>query len=876
MLRSYARSLSFLTALSVVLPACSGGDDAPGTEETTTPDAGDTDSQTSAEAQSPEAEAAASDAQGVGTLSGTAQLFGLSKHAGIKVAVEGTTLEATTDDTGKFVLPAVPAGSHKLVASFAPYATERREGVVVEAEGNVKLDTITLHLAALMRAGNDSVPLAFTGVADHALYFADFSPYLGTGTLWSARPADLVQTKAGDSVAPPGVVVSPDGSRVAVLSNFAVGSGIGDLSLVDLATATVHPLEKGVAIGAVGFTQDGNWLVYAAKFDMMTGIGDLRLFDCAKSEDHLLGSSVPFNSVQVSKDGKQLVYGSGFSITEYTADLYMFELGSGQPELVDEDVYLPMRWTAEDWSVMMYLKGPINGQSGTLRLWESSTGAAKTLGSEVPAESVTLAPDWKSALFLTSYDATAMTGALNVWKSGVATPEPLDDQVSVYVNLTPDLKRVLYNVAPDPVTYQGTLTAFDFVAQKYVTLATQAGPFKWSTSAPKLAYFDSWDQATSTGELFVYDFETEADLPVAVNASNNAFDLDPQGRYVLFQKNPDAGTYQGDLWIHELATSQSTELAVHALPSVRISADGSMFAFFSEPDADFRTALGNVWRLSDHKKAALGRISFLQEQLLFREDAGLVAFFKNPSPDATKGDLWVWDPAKDQWTGQDLGMQLGTAAYTWGVKFRSDALTFVHDMNDLGDVGSFSHWSATTRKVTPLASQVMLGTLQGSEDGSRMLYMASGASFPRGDLYLIDMAKLATTQLGTSVHQQSLWVDPSWKRSFFIADGSGDLGNLTIADLTTGAHEQVGTDVPFFGVRASTSGNKVAYVAGWDTVQAVGRLFVDDMTDQAPAIPVDEPSPLTFLISDKHLMYVVKGASAPADARNGIYLAPLP
>lgn len=50
---------------------------------------------------------------------------------------------------------------------------------------------------------------------------------------------------------------------------------------------------------------------------------------------------------------------------------------------------------------------------------------------------------------------------------------------------------------------------------------------------------------------------------------------------------------------------------------------------------------------------------------------------------------------------------------------------------------------------------------------------------------------------------------------------------------------------------------------------------MDDLTDQAPALPIDEPSPLTLMLSDEHLMYVVKGASAPADSRNGLYLAPL-
>jgi len=872
MLRFIVRHLPTLAALSLCLPACSD-DASSGVDPSPLPDSGTPDSESPVDAATTDAQG--SDTQGTGTVNGSALLFGLSDHAGIQVVLEGTQLEAVTDASGKFVLASVPAGTHTLIASFAGYAPERREAVVVTADGKIELEPLTLHVGKLLRAGDDSVPLGFMGAADHALYFADFSPYLGTGTLWTARPSDLLQTRGGDSVAPPGVVPSPDGKRLAVLSNLELGTGFGDLSVVDVDTGVVHPLEKNVAVGTLGYTIDGAWLLYETNLDPMTQVGDLRLYDCGKAQDRLVASGVPFQSLQVSKDNKKLVYASEFSLTESLGDMYVLDLAGGKPALIDENVFVPLRWAPEDWSKILYLKGPMTGQSATLRMWDAAQGSAVTLGVAVPSDSVFPASDFGHVVFLSDYDEAAQRGALRVWKAAGGATDQIAAVVAWGINTTADGNRLLFTVDPDPVTQQGTLTAWDFPSGSSVPLGASGGAWKMAEKAPRLAHFETFDLTTSIGSLSVYDFATSQELPVANDASSNTLELDPLGRYVVFQRNPEAGTYMGDLWVHDFETDQSQLLAEHALPPVRFSADGSMLAFFTEPDTEFRTAQGFVWRRADHKLATLGRVSFLMDQLAFRDDGGLLTFYRNPSADGMRGDLWAWDPSKDAWTAPDPGMLLGTGAYTWGTRFRKDGLTFLHDLSELGDVADLAHWSVTTRKTTELGADLFLPSAVENLAGDKTLY-AMGSAQPRGDLFLSDLTTLQTRQIGKAAHLGSLWLDPDWKRVVFLAEGSGDLGNLTVADLVAGTEQVIGKDVPFFAMRVSPKGSRVAFASAWDTKQSVGTLFVDDMTDPDPALPVDEPSPLTFMLSEQHLMYVVKASETPKNARNGIYLAPLP
>ncbi|HWA26768.1 MAG TPA: TonB-dependent receptor [Lacunisphaera sp.] len=66
---------------------------------------------------------------------------------GIVVALADTRLKAATDDTGTFVLPAVPPGSYRLVTGGAGYQMAEKNPVIVASEQSQVLDPLRLQLA---------------------------------------------------------------------------------------------------------------------------------------------------------------------------------------------------------------------------------------------------------------------------------------------------------------------------------------------------------------------------------------------------------------------------------------------------------------------------------------------------------------------------------------------------------------------------------------------------------------------------------------------------------------------------------------------------------------------------------------------------------
>lgn len=85
-----------------------------------------------------------------GTISGTV-IDRASQAAlpGVNVSLVGTTTGTTTDDAGRFTLRNVGAGTYTLELTMIGYRAERREGLVVGADGLVDLGVIALRRTAI-------------------------------------------------------------------------------------------------------------------------------------------------------------------------------------------------------------------------------------------------------------------------------------------------------------------------------------------------------------------------------------------------------------------------------------------------------------------------------------------------------------------------------------------------------------------------------------------------------------------------------------------------------------------------------------------------------------------------------------------------------
>jgi hypothetical protein len=804
-----------------------------------------------------------------GVLRGTAQLFGRKEHGGIAIQIEGTSLSTTTGADGTFELTGVPAGTVVLSAAFSPYQPERVLDVAVVADETVTLDPVILRLGKQLRAGEGSVPLGFTPSGAHALYFSDFSPFLGTGTLWAHDVGSDAEVGAGSGVSPMAVVPSPDGNRLAVLRDLAVSTGVGRLLGVDLASGQVAELSDSGSVGAFWFSHDGNHLLYLSDLDAVDQVGDLHIVSTSDWTDRLLAQDVVLSSLEFPETEAVVWFAANLSQVDYSADLYRLDLGAQEPEKVDSRVILGQRWAGGDGESILYLKAPTDYCQGTLATW--TPGAApRPLGTGVPCDAVHVRDDAKEVLFLSDYVNTVDDGTLRRWVVGPGEPSTLSEHVLAGAQRSADGSKLVYWHDMDTVSQLAELSVWDFDSSLAHDLGVSA-PWRLSEDGDRLLYFASFDVETQVGDLRTIAFSTGESHVIASDASSNVLEIDPSGRWVAYQMNPILDTFMGDLWVFDASTQQSVLLAEGALPVVRWSPASPFAAFFTEPDADFVTALGHVKALDDGATASLGRVWFLADQLRFGETGEWLTFFRNPVTEAMTGDLWVWDGAVDSWEGDAVGTEVTKNVGAWSARMVPTGILVESDITPNWDAATLSFWSLSKRATVVLGANVLPDSAALSVDGEKLLFVSDVKGVSTGDLHFVKLSDPAPVLLGKAAHMQSFWTDEAWSRVAFVANAEGDLGELTVAELPSGTTRVLGEGVPFFGVQPSPDGSTMAFLHGWDSAQTRGQLSTVQFGDPtAEVMPVDEDAPLTYLVSDDQLFYVVQGTE-----RAGIYLAPL-
>lgn len=804
-----------------------------------------------------------------GRIYGNAQVFGRQDHSGISVRVEGTNLQTTTNPDGSFSLTDVPAGHGVLVASMDPYQPAAAE-VFVDPDLETDAGTLTLRLGKLLHGGEDCLPLGFTPNDSHALFLTDFSPFVGTGSLWTHDIQHASQLQAGSGTSPMTIVLSPDGTKVALLRDIAVSTGTGHIVAVDLMNQTVHEIADNGSIDALRFTNDSAFLIFVNNVDPLEQTGALRVVSTTDWSSTDVADNVPVYMVEWPTTDAVLWFHANLSASDFTSDLYRYELGDTEPELVDTGVLSSVRWLGNDGSPVLYLAAPMlaNG-SGTLKSW-SPGESPRTLAHGVPGDMVFLDGD-DSVVFLSEVDETTSVGTLSRWELGPDTPVQLALDVQSGAVLTEDGSTLVYVRDPDPVTSQGSLALWSFETDQTHDLGPAAGPWRSSRDGSRIAYFANFDLQTQLGSLFVFDTTLGQSTLVEQGASSNVIELEPSGSWLAYQRNPIDGTFMGDLWLYDIHNDQRTLLAEQALPVVRWSPGATLVAFFVSPDAPFVTALGTIRSLSTGQIAQLGRISFLADHLRFSNDEE-VTFFRNPASDASGGDLWVWDAAKDPWSGSDLGKLVLDDVLGWSIGFHPDGLLLTSDVSADWTSSTLTWWSRTSRSTTVLGTGILPDSATVALDGSRVLFFTNIA-YPRGDLHVAELSDPVPVLLSEQAHFDSLWVDDSMTRALYVAGGSGDLGDMTIANLPEGTARVLATDAPFFGIRLSPDGSRISFSHDWDPSRSVGNLTaLDVLTPDAPPIPIDDEAPLTHLVSKDHVLFVVQAAAAE---RSGIYVAPV-
>jgi hypothetical protein len=804
-----------------------------------------------------------------GVLRGTAQLFGRKEHAGIVVQIEGTSLSTTTAADGTFALTGVPAGTVTLSASFAPYQPESVLDVAVVADETVTLDPVILRLGKQLRAGEGSVPLGFAPSGVHALYFSDFSPFLGTGALWAHDVGSDTEVGAGSGVSPMAVVPSPDGNRLAVLRDLAVSTGVGKLVGIDLSSGQVAELSDSGSVGAFWFSHDGNHLLYLSDFDVVDQAGDLHIVSTSDWTDRLLAQDVVGSSLEFPENESVVWFAANLSLVDYAADLYRLDLGAQEPEKVDSRVILGQRWAVGDGESILYVKAPTDYYQGTLAVW--TPGATpRSLGTGVPYDAVHVRDDAKEVVFLSDYVNAVDDGTLRRWVVGPGEASTLSERVHAGAQRSADGSKLVYWHDMDPVSQLAELSVWDFDSSLDHDLGVSA-PWRLSEEGDRFLYFASFDVETQIGDLHTIAFSTGESHVIAAEASSNVLEIDPSGRWVAYQMNPIVDTFMGDLWLFDASTQQSVLLAEGALPVVRWSPASPIAAFFTEPDVDFVTALGHVKALDSGATASLGRVWFLADQLRFGETGEWLTFFRNPVTEGMTGDLWVWDGAVDSWEGEAVGAEVAKNVGAWSARMVSTGILVESDITPNWDSAKLSFWSLSKRKTVVLGTNVLPDSAALSVDGEKLLFLSEVKGMSTGDLHFVKLSDPAPVLLGKAAHMQSFWTDEAWNRVAFVANAVGDLGDLTVAELPSGTTRVLGDGVPFFGVRPSPDGSTMAFLHGWDSAQTRGQLSTVQFGDPtAEVVPMDEDAPLTYLVSDEQLFYVVQGTE-----RAGIYLAPL-
>lgn len=803
-----------------------------------------------------------------GTIRGTARLFGLDTHEGIEVAIDGTALTTITSSTGEFQLDGVPVGAATLSA-FLPTYQPGRADVVVEAGKTVDAAPIVLRLGKLLRAGENCIPLSFGPSGNFALYADDFSPFLGTGSLFVHDIPKDTSIEAGAGVALMGVVPSWDGKVLAAVRNVAVSSGAGELVGVDLASGDVRSISKTAYAGGFAFTQNSQYLVYHANVDMSDQAADLRIVSLADWSDRLLATNVGLGTVEEPEGEGAIWFATNVSQNDWSADLYRYEVGAAEPEKVDAGVWLGGQWLGGVGQPTVYVKNYQNYTTGTLAAWVPG-GTPRVLAHNVAVNSVRVAPNETDLVFVSDYEETTSSGKLQHWTVGPSNPSHVDSQVLIDLFSSWDGSKVVYFRDFDMSTSHGILAAWDFDTTTSHDLGTSAAPWKTSNDGRRIAFFSVFDDDTQRGDLNVFDFATNNLTLVASDASLNVLDFDPTGAWLVYQLNPIPDTFQGDLWLHDAATGQNTLLAPSALPAVRWAETTPMVGYFAEPDGDFTTA--NLWvrKLDSGETVSLGRVLFLADALHFGTSDSWVAFYRNPSMADMTADLWVWDGAVDPWQGTNLGVEVEKTVDVWSVRAFSHGVMLMSDVSPMWGSGTLSWWSRTTRQVTELGANAMPWVM--SEDQSQLLLVANTKDQVTGDLVHADLQNPSVSLLGAAVHLQGVWMNEEWTRMVFVADAVGDVGKVVARDLVDDTSRVLGESAPFFGMVISPDGTKLSFLHEWDAAKTVGTLSSIDLDDAgADPIPYDDFAPFTYQMSNDHLLFVVSG-----DERSGIYLASAP
>ncbi len=191
---------------------------------------------------------------GTGTIEGRAMLFGQSDHSGIRIYVEDSEFETTTDADGNYVLGPLPAGIHVVVFEATGRISERRENIPV-INGAWKLETIELRFGWKILAGATTIDGNVEPSPDGSAVLA-FTIVPGLGGWLS-----LWELETGDEIPLGGIVStfmwSPDGKRA--LFQERVGLD-GPLQLWDReAGVQVQVAERSVR-GGIG--PDSKLVVY--------------------------------------------------------------------------------------------------------------------------------------------------------------------------------------------------------------------------------------------------------------------------------------------------------------------------------------------------------------------------------------------------------------------------------------------------------------------------------------------------------------------------------------------------------------------------------------------------------------------------------------
>lgn len=408
-----------------------------------------------------------------GKIQGVATLSGQPDSTGVRVYIPGTSLQATTDATGAYLLNDVPAGTHELRLESSGYMTATLTGIRVppgqiESPSDVELNISAGTTGSIMMANGTpyatsrTVPLAISASTNATLMQLSEEPNF-VGAAW--RP---IATSAEHTFA-------TDGPKRLYIK-FADANGLESAPVSDeIIVDTTPPAIGAVIINAGAATTNSTTVTLTlAALDATTSVSQMMLSDSPEFTDAIWETFSATRSWSLSAgDGSKLVYAK-----------YKDLLGNETTAAVSAPIRLD---TTSPTSASGSIDEGAYTKASLIHLTLAATDAAYMKVSEDPDfAGVDPVPYATATTFLLSAgDGTKTIYVRYLDAAGNAADVPLSP---ITLDTTPPTTPVIFN--QNQTTNQATFT---------VTLSTPSSDDHFKTYVVKGGQYATWTVTKETG-----------------------------------------------------------------------------------------------------------------------------------------------------------------------------------------------------------------------------------------------------------------------------------------------------------------------------------------------------------------------------------------